>query len=336
MARRRRQEIETVGMSFLDVISCGFGAVILLLVISMAFEPISAEQQTIDLRGQIAKAQAAREKVIAQASTLRAELASKEDDLARIRSQYEQLDAAWQSAQQQTQAARQRAETQKQIADRLETVRQKLTEEMKRLLNQPSPRPIPKNEVIGGIPVDSEYIIFVIDTSGSMTSYAWPLVQKKMKEVLDAYPHVKGLQVMNDMGVYMFPSYAGQWIPDTPGRRRAVLESLATWHSFSNSSPVEGIEAAIRSYYRADQKISLYVFGDDFSGKNINKVLETVAELNRKSADGEPRVRIHAFGFPTLFLSRMTGPNRIRFAQLMRTLAEQNAGTFVGLNGLQE
>ena len=336
MARRQREEMETVGMSFLDVISCGFGAVILLLVISMAFEPVAAEKQTIDLRGQVAKAQAARERTIAQASKLRAELAAKEDDLARIRSQYQVLDAAWQSAERQTQAARKRADTQKEIAQRLEVVRQKLSDEMKRLLSQPQARPIPKDAVIGGIPVDSEYIIFVVDTSGSMTHFAWPLVRRKMKEVLDAYPHVKGMQVMNDMGAYMFQSYAGQWIPDTPGRRRAVLESLANWNSFSNSSPVEGVEAAIRTFYRADRRISIYIFGDDFSGKNINKVLEQVAELNHKAADGEPRVRIHAFGFPTLFLSRITGPNRIRFAQLMRTLTERNGGTFVGLNGLQE
>ena len=26
---------------------------------------------------------------------------------------------------------------------------------------------------VGGIPVDSEYIIFIIDTSGSMKNYAW-------------------------------------------------------------------------------------------------------------------------------------------------------------------
>ena len=29
-------------------------------------------------------------------------------------------------------------------------------------------------ELVGGIPVDSEYVIFVIDTSGSMQRYAWP------------------------------------------------------------------------------------------------------------------------------------------------------------------
>ncbi|MCP4589614.1 MAG: AAA family ATPase [bacterium] len=100
--------------------------------------------------------------------------------------------------------------------------------------------------IVGGIPVDSEYIIFVIDTSGSMFSNAWPLVVRKMSETLDIYPKVKGIQVMNDMGQYMFRSYAGKWIPDTPGRRKTILSRLRTWNVFSNSSPVEGAAVAQR------------------------------------------------------------------------------------------
>ena len=39
---------------------------------------------------------------------------------------------------------------------------------MKRLQQQRGGLPRPADAPIGGIPVDSEYIIFVIDTSGSM------------------------------------------------------------------------------------------------------------------------------------------------------------------------
>ena len=40
-------------MSFLDVISCGFGAIILLLVLNEVGEPIQLEQAKEDLDGQI-------------------------------------------------------------------------------------------------------------------------------------------------------------------------------------------------------------------------------------------------------------------------------------------
>jgi hypothetical protein len=185
--------------------------------------------------------------------------------------------------------------------------------------------------------VDSEYVIFVIDTSGSMQRYAWPLLLRKMTQILDAYPKVKGLQVMNDEGVYMFGTYAGKWIPDTPGRRQAVLERLATWTPFSNSSPVEGIEAAIRQHAHGNLKISIYVLGDEFTGNSVEAVLKAVDYMNSKDASGARRVRIHAIGFPTLFSSGVDYPETttVRFAMLMRAICESNAGTFVGLNSTE-
>ena len=179
----------------------------------------------------------------------------------------------------------------------------------------------PTDAPIGGIPVDSEYIIFVVDTSGSMQRFAWPLLRHKMDEVLDAYPKVKGLQIMSDEGGYMFSSYAGKWIPDTPARRQAIRERLRSWNAFSNSSPVEGIEAAIKIFWSPDRKISLYVMGDEFTGDSIDKVLVEVDRLNRKDARGERKVRIHAIGFPTV-LDQSVFPETtgIRFATLMRLL----------------
>src|SRR3546814_1903808 len=48
--RIRRREAETFSLSFLDVIACGFGAVILLLIITLAFEPISAQEEVEQIK----------------------------------------------------------------------------------------------------------------------------------------------------------------------------------------------------------------------------------------------------------------------------------------------
>ena len=223
------------------------------------------------------------------------------------------------------------------IKEELQAVVQTLTEEMRRLLSQSLQQPLDKDAAIGGIPVDSEYIVFVIDTSGSMQTVAWPLVVKKVEEVLNVYPHVKGLQVINDMGSYMFGAYAGQWIPDTPARRKEVIRRLRTWQSFSNSSPVEGITHAVRVFFRKGERISLYVFGDDFSSGSVDSVLREVARINKQDVQGKSRVRIHTFGFPVLFTNPQYDDkgNKVRFAHLMRLLAEQNAGSFVGLNDVR-
>ena len=60
--------------------------------------------------------------------------------------------------------------------------RQQLSEEELLLLGRNAEK---KNQLIGGIPVDSEYIIFIIDTSGSMFSYAWERMLQEMEATLD-------------------------------------------------------------------------------------------------------------------------------------------------------
>ena len=215
------------------------------------------------------------------------------------------------------------------VEERLASARQSLTEEMRRL-QAAAPRRV-ASTAVAGIPVDSEYIIFVIDTSGSMQQFAWRSVVAKMNEALNSYPKVKGLQVMSDEGEYMYTTYARQWIPDTPGLRKAVLDRLRNWQPFSNSSPVEGIEAAIRTYAAPDKKVSIYVFGDDFTGSSIDEVVRTVRRINPRDARGRPQVRIHGIGFPTQYGSNGVTAGGVRFATLMRILAEENGGTFVGL-----
>jgi hypothetical protein len=183
-------------------------------------------------------------------------------------------------------------------------------------------RPRQVSSSIGGIPVDSEYILFIIDTSGSMQSKAWGYLQEKMQETLNIYPTVKGIQIMNDDGIYMFPQYAGKWIPDTPGRRKAILQVLSSWRPFSNSSPVEGILEAIARYQDPNKKISLYVFGDEFAGEKMQQVVETVDRMNKTGKEGSRRVRIHAVGFPTV-LNDPRGITGIRFITLMRAVPKE-------------
>jgi hypothetical protein len=229
-------------------------------------------------------------------------------------------------------AAEQTLEAKLIIEGKLASARQELSEEMRRLLGEEFRRPETDSN-IGGVPVDSEYIIFIIDTSGSMFNNAWALVIRKISETLKIYPKVKGIQVMNDMGDYMFSTYAGRWIPDTPSRRKAILKRLRTWNPFSNSSPVEGITRAIRTFYAPDKKISLYVFGDEFSGSSIDAVVKQVDAINKEDARGNRLVRIHGVGFPVqLARAPHMQTTGIRFAALMRVLSEKNGGTFVALD----
>ena len=55
--RRRRDLGDGFSLSFLDVVCCGFGAVILLLVLSKIGEPRAIERAREDLDGVVARLQ---------------------------------------------------------------------------------------------------------------------------------------------------------------------------------------------------------------------------------------------------------------------------------------
>ncbi len=334
MKRRERRALEVFSLSFLDVVCCGFGAIILLFVLNKMGEPAALEQAQRDLSGLLARLEEELAVIRGETTVLSRDLRGREQQLSEETLKVARLQGDLSRVQGQFAASRELSQVQDIVAGRLLAAQQELSEEMKRLQAQQQQayrRPV--DAPVGGIPVDSEYIVFVIDTSGSMQRFAWPALRRKMDEVLDAHPRVRGLQIMNDMGNYMFSHYAGKWIPDTPARRQAIRERLASWNAFSNSSPVEGIEAAIRTFWAADRNVSIYVMGDEFTGDSIDAVLEKVDRLNRRDASGRRKVRIHAIGFPTLFSQSQFPENTgVRFATLMRLLCERNGGAFVGLN----
>ncbi|MEM6513043.1 MAG: VWA domain-containing protein [Pseudomonadota bacterium] len=326
--KKKRRNVEAFSLSFLDCICCGFGAIILLLVLSKIYEPVIIEktqddlesliallqQELFDIRGETDILDREMVDLREQASDTKIRLATLQGDLSSIRGQYE--------------AAQADAES---IVDEgaLSRTRQRLTEEMRRL--QPYYRRA-DDDAVAGIPVDSEYVIFIIDTSGSMQQFNWDRAIQTLTETLDVYPQVKGIQILNDNGNYMFQQYRGRWIPDTPGRREAIVNTMRTWRPFSDSNPVDGIVYAISTYWKPDRKISLYVFGDDFAGRSVERVIQQVDAVNRVGASGERLVRIHGVGFPIRFGGINNIPaESIRYSRLMRVLCERNGGTYVAL-----
>ena len=325
MAKRR--EIEVFSLSFLDAICCGFGAVIMLLVLNKASEPRIIEQSRIDRQELIAALEKELVEIRGQTTVINRDMLTVEEQLAQSRELLARLQGDLSNIRGQFAASNARgldAETQGQLL----ATRQQLTEEMRRLLA--GYKPPADDTTVGGIPVDSEYIIFVIDTSGSMFQGPWQLVLKKVSETLKVYPKVKGIQVLNDEGKYMFSSYAGKWIPDSPGTRQRIVSTLANWNPYSDSSPVEGIAEAIGTFYEPGKSMSVYVFGDDFPTGQVEAVARYVERINKADEKGNRLVRIHGVGFPTQIAGGRMG-NALRFANLMRALCERNGGTFIAL-----
>jgi hypothetical protein len=329
--RRRRREMESLSMSFLDSICCGFGSIILLLVMSRHDQPQRLEDGKQNLAGVIAAYEKELNEILGETELVQRDRNTAVDDLSLDKMKVEDLEKLLARVRSETLKAEGEADVSTESQARLARAAQSLNDEQKRLLA--NYKPAPDEYKVGGIPVDSEYIIFLIDTSGSMKQFVWDQVLQNMRETLEVYPNVKGIQVMNDEGEYMFKSYRGEWIPDSPTQRKTILDTLRNWDAFSNSNPREGIIEAIRTYYDPTKKISLYVYSDDFATGtgSINAVVREVDRLNHADNSGARRVRIHGVAFPSIFTATGELYSSQDYATLMRVLCQRNGGTFVAL-----
>jgi hypothetical protein len=335
MRRRKTRALEPLSLSFLDAITCGFGAIILLLVISKIYEPQRIEEAVDDTEAHMVWLEQRLDDVRADTRRASEQLSTTEAELLRERERLQQLTrelARLESAQEDVLSE---SEITTRLEQRLRVARQELTEEMERLLAQLRRTPA-LDQQVGGIPIDSEYIVFVIDTSPSMTEFTWPRMIQIMEEILDTYPQVNGMQVMNDMGTYLFRRRAGEWMDDTPALRDQVIRRLHGWRPFSNSSPVEGIIEAIQTYATTHHGVSVYYLGDEMHGHDLDRAARAVQAANR-GPDGRPMARIHSVGFPVIYdYTGAVQETGLRFASLMRIICEQNDGTFVALHSGRE
>ena len=311
--KRRRSSGEIFGLAFLDVIACGFGAIVLLLLISKPawVETGGETQPSVDATA-LEEAAHLASRLRARWEALRAMLASERERRAVAHGENRALDEAIRAAGERLQ--------------RIERDNRGLVRVEESLRRATLSAPVPATErdpEVGGIPVDSEYVIFIMDTSGSMKSI-WDEVIDVMDRVLDIHPKVSGFQVLNDNGAYLIGGYRRKWIRDTPALRRSILNALRNWGAMSNSSPVEGLETALRAYARQDRKTAIYIFGDDFSGASYDRVLETLRALNVDPATGATRVRVHAVGFVSSRIHE-------RYATLMREVTRNHDGAFLAL-----
>ena len=190
--KKQRRDLPEASLSFLDVISCGFGAIVLLLVIAKVGDPSALEEAERQLLGSVKEYQERLFDIRGEAVQLDERLKSRKQQLSDLQERIARLKAKLASVAKQS---NQLSQSQSREKEQLQLALQVLTEEMERLLG---PEFKQQNQLIGGIPADSDYIIFVIDTSGSMQV---PVPGKKLKiemiNILDIYPEVKGLQVLN-------------------------------------------------------------------------------------------------------------------------------------------
>jgi len=308
---QKRDRMDPFSLAFLDIISCGFGAVVVLVLI-FRFDPgpNTAKPPQADTAAAYAGLMAEAD-LTKKADNTKADLAalakSQAAQQARLQDLQNQLTIL--QKQRATKQGSNQAKQQQLAALRAQIERTKQA-------GAPTDSPDQPDDEAGGILVDRDYVIFIVDTSGSMRDI-WGRVADRMTKILEQHPRVKGIQIMNDNGSYLVSAYAKRWITDTPNMRARILRLFDLWTSASNSSPVEGLTRALTDFNSSTQDMSIYVLGDDYSGSDFDGAIETIRRLNKGGA------RINAINF--------ISPNAAtdRFSILMREIALDNGGTLV-------
>ncbi len=315
MKRTRPSSDSDASLSFLDIIACAFGAIVLLVLILPVGER-SGPKSGVQLGeyGALLLSLADRRETATALETQLSADRTRADALADILSARKNATSA--------------------LADLVAHVRAQTEATHSRIAaardaRQPQPSTQPKSNTrqpsdYAGIPVDSEYVAIVVDTSGSMRR-VWPEVLREVDNVLSIYPEIKGFQVLSASGEYLWKPR--NWINDSAGNRGVAKAMLPSWPAYSASNPEAGILTAVRDLYRSRMAMAIFVFGDDYMGTDYDNFLDAVRTGVDHHASPDGTLRIHAFGF------RSEAPvQRAKYATLMRELTRRHDGAFLALS----
>jgi hypothetical protein len=334
----RRRSAQTFSLSFLDCICCGFGAIILIFVLTIG----SRERVKLEILTDLQRALAGQIAELTQLDTKKQELQASQQRLTNrvveARKSHAEILAMVDDMERQLQ--RQKSGLQALLVD-IDDLKKNVALRQKKpdikLLPDVKPTPV-------GLPTDNNYIAIVIDTSGSMRDPnhggLWPIVIRKVDELLDSYPELKGLQLIDGDGRFIMgrpgTGTAG-WLDDSPERRDQIKRYLRRYDQDSISNPVPGVYNAIRFLLdreNPEMKMAIYVFGDEFIDV-ADPVIRRLDELNPADENGNRKVVINAIGFPTTIRYTFSmGNTGLKFANLMRTVTYQHGGAFIALQDL--
>ena len=323
----KRHPIEVFSLSFLDCLCCGFGAILLLFILSIGSGPhgVEGEVDVPTLRAMQAQLTILEDDVADQTALLESAINSEQTSIERERilSLIQELESKLVYLQQEFDSLEATLSTTEQAAA-----------SANRLLQSFKHEDLPPI----GLPAEATHVAFVVDTSGSMrnqmTGQLHYSVVEQIRELLESLPEVRSIQFLDTSGNYMLSSRRGFWLPDTIGLRQQALQQILAYPIASVSDPERGLRRAIRDLkpsLNAEDHMSIYVVGDDFRGSTQSLLIQLDRMNPRNTSNGKRPVSISAIGFPTLINPFQIGATQgnTRYANIMREIAEAHDGVLI-------
>ena len=314
----KRKATEIFSMSFLDIMSCGFGAIVLILLISQ-FQTSNEINDTLP-NPNIAEL----EKILEE---LKVEKNILINDFNLLVNQEESLNS--------------KLDNTVLLSDSLVDIASASSKENKILSTDINKRNIDAKDVkvevanAGGLNVESDYIVFIIDNSGSMQDWGpWNKVISEISKIIDAFPNLKGFQVLNDQGRKMMKS-SDKWIEDTESNRKLIKQAIRNFRGTSRSNPIDGLRIALTRYANGIDDVGIFVIGDDIAlqeGERIANYYNEIQNLN--SINNKLKARINGVAFltsrsATNDYSEIAENMNINFLNFINELAYENMGSVV-------
>lgn len=323
----KRRQIEVFSLSFLDCLCCGFGAILLLFILSIGsgkagIESLVDEKSLLNMRQKLAQIES---EIVQKTELLKLTLNRQQtaQKRQRLESSITELKSALASLQQEFD-----------IKQANLSIGQKANAEANRILQSFKFENLPPI----GLPAEATHVAFIIDTSGSMrnqiTKQLHLSVIEQVTALLNNLPTVQKIQFLDTSGNYMLRDNKGFWLNDAPRLRKQALERVLNYSILSISDPEPGIRRAFRDLkpnLQVSDQMSIYVIGDDFRGSTKSFLLK-LDRLNPKLPKTEKRaVSISAIGFPTSRDPFQIGAlqGNARFANIMREIAEAHDGVLI-------
>lgn len=314
----KRKNTELFSMSFLDIMSCGFGAIVLILLISQ-FKTSEVINDVIP----------------------KVNLVELEKSLKKLKEENSNLETKLNVISTEEMDANEKLRKSLSVSESLMNIVTVTAQENKKMSQEVNTRKSDSKNVkldianAGGLNVESDYIVFVIDNSGSMEEWGpWSTVISEISKIIDAFPNLKGFQVLNDQGRKMVSS-SEKWIEDTLSNRKLMKQSIRTFRGTSRSNPIDGLRIALTRYANGIDKVGIFVVGDDISlqqGERIEDYYNEIQNLN--IVNNKIKARINGVAFLTArnatgqYLDQAEAMN-INFLNFINELAYENMGSVI-------
>ena len=311
---KQRKISELFSMSFLDIMACGFGALVLILLISEFQE---SEVKQVENNADIfLEAQEEKAKKIIKVESLDKLMSSNIEDLISTRQRLDVL--------------KMELEKKSLISAKLNDLASDTDFQISKQRLKSLSAPMEQKEA-SGIKLDSRYLVFIIDTSGSMEP--WVKIVQEIDNLIQTFPDLEGYMVMNDNGSIF---HGGDpWLNPTKTNRSASIGILranrAKYGSLSN--PIVGLKKVIRVWGDKYKDLGVFIMGDDILDQTsrIETISQEVLKLNT-DLSGKTKVRVNAVGFLTSRANISQQQGNKNYLMLMRELTEQSGGAMVVVN----